>query len=236
MGTGVVTTHLGDAQYRIEIRDASEAQVVALAREMGDIDGLLGKMGTELAKLEERLLTSEQDEGENARLLDQQIKDMLEASANGEDPDPPIDPSDPDQTGAALSSWPTDLLDAHNAIRSSAGLGALATNGALAAAAQSYAGKISETGILSHTGPDGSQPSDRAVAAGYPFGPPGSVVGENLAGGPPDVQQAMDGWMTSPPHRKNILQPLYDEVGFGYAYRIRGKIRHVWVAVFGAQG
>ena len=235
MGTCQIDSHLGDALYRVEIRDAGEAQVAAMARELAEAGLLSDALGADLARLASKLLLQQQSEKEQEHLLDAQLRDVISRLAAGEDPDPPIDPNDPDQSGAVLA-WAGELLTQHNAIRSGAGLPALSVNGNLAAAAQSYAYTLSKWGQLSHFGPDGSDPPERAVRAGYPFGPPGSVVGENLAAAQPSVSEAMDGWMNSPPHRSNILSPEYDEVGFGYAYSTGGVFRHTWVAVFGNQG
>lgn len=236
MGKCVILEHLGESLYRVEIRSAGESQLVALARELAAAGLLWGEHQAELQKLANELRDQTLNHEERASLLNAEVKEWLDALAAGKDPDPPIDPTDEDPTGSAPLSWPYDLLAAHNEIRSGAGLGSLSANGNLAAAAQAHANDIASTGNLSHTGRGGTTPEDRIVAAGYPFGPPGSAVGENLAGGQDEVSQAMNGWMNSPPHRANILQPIYDEVGFGYAYRARGAIRHVWVACFGAQG
>src|SRR5205809_4918263 len=40
---------------------------------------------------------------------------------------------------------------------------------------------------------------------------------ENLAAGFSDNQSTINGWMASPPHRENLLDPSFSEVGFGYA-------------------
>lgn len=236
MGKCVILEHIADAEYRVEVRAAGESQLVALARELSAAGLQLERYQGELQKLARELRDQTLNENERAQLLNVEIQYWLDKLAAGEDPSPPIDPANEDQTGSAALSWPADLLAAHNAIRSAAGLGSLSANGKLAAAAQAHANDISRTGNLSHTGSGGTSPEDRIVAAGYPFGPPGSAVGENLAGGQADFEAAMDGWMNSPPHRANILQPLYGEVGFGYTYRMQGKIRHVWVACFGTQG
>lgn len=236
MGKCVILEHLGAAEYRVEIRSAGESQLVAMARELAAAGELLERYRGELGKMANALRDATMSEDETAQRLNAEVQEWLDALASGKDPDPPIDPTNDDPTGSAPGSWPAELLAAHNAIRAANGLGSLSANGNLAAAAQAHANDISRTGNLSHAGSGGTAPEDRIVAAGYPFGPPGSAVGENLAGGQPEVAQAMDGWMNSPPHRANILQPLFDEVGFGYSYRMQGKIRHVWVACFGTQG
>lgn len=236
MGKCTIVEHLGEAQYRIEIRSAGESQLVAMARELAAAGLLLAQYQKEMQKMANTLRDATMSEDEVTKLLNAEVKDWIDKLAAGEDPNPPIDPTNADPTGSAPITWPSDLLAAHNAIRSAAGLGTLSTDSDLAAAAQMFANEISRTGRLSHTGEGGTSPEDRMVAAGYPFGPPGSAVGENLAGGQPSVAEAVAGWMSSPPHKANILQPIYTDVGFGYAYRMQGAIRHVWVANFGTKG
>ncbi len=193
MGKCVILEHLGAAEYRVEIRSAGESQLVAMARELAAAGELLERYRGELGKMANALRDATMSEDETAQRLNAEVQEWLDALASGKDPDPPIDPTNDDPTGSAPGSWPAELLAAHNAIRSANGLGSLSANGNLAAAAQAHANDISRTGNLSHTGSGGTAPEDRIVAAGYPFGPPGSAVGENLAGGQPEVSQAMDG-------------------------------------------
>ena len=42
-------------------------------------------------------------------------------------------------------------------------------------------------------------------------------VGENIARGQRSVEEVMEGWMASPEHKKNILDPKFTEAGFGVA-------------------
>lgn len=87
---------------------------------------------------------------------------------------------------------------------------------------------------LSHTGPDGSTPEDRIAATGYLeriHTIQGTVeyryrIGENLARGQQSTDEALWGWMRSPGHRENILNPEFEETGIGI-------IRDCWVQVFG---
>jgi len=63
---------------------------------------------------------------------------------------------------------------------------------------------------LSHTGSDGSQPSDRVegLYSGW--------VGENIAVGYPTAWSAViEGWMCSTGHRANIMDPGYVDLGTG---------------------
>jgi uncharacterized protein YkwD len=59
-------------------------------------------------------------------------------------------------------------------------------------------------------------------------------VGENLAKGQTTVAEVMEGWIESPVHRRNILDPFFRETGFGIAI---GKMPEgdqvLWIQVFG---
>lgn len=55
---------------------------------------------------------------------------------------------------------------------------------------------------------------------------PSFSLGENLAKGQKTVEQVISGWMKSPPHKHNILQSQFNEVGIGL-------FGDVWVLNFG---
>lgn len=123
-----------------------------------------------------------------------------------------------------------ELLNLTNAERERAGLAPLNLSDSLTSAAQLHAEDLVRSNSFSHTGSDGSQPSDRALAAGYPF----RYVGENIAAGGSTASITMQQWMNSAGHRANILKPEYTEVGFGYVADANTPYRHYWVQVFGS--
>src|SRR6185437_15166639 len=51
------------------------------------------------------------------------------------------------------------------------------------------------------------------TAQGYSY----QALAQNLAAGFSDEQSTINGWMASPPHKENLLNPIYSDVGFGYA-------------------
>jgi uncharacterized protein YkwD len=59
-------------------------------------------------------------------------------------------------------------------------------------------------------------------------------AGENIFGGPRNPLAACRGWMASPGHRDNILDPSYTQIGAGYARG--GRYRTYWVQVFASHG
>jgi hypothetical protein len=115
------------------------------------------------------------------------------------------------------------VVELTNEERAKNGLPPLKENAELNYAADEYAEQMSDSGILSHTGPDGSQPWDRAEAVGYEA----QTMGENIAAGQKTPEQVVADWMKSPGHRANILNPKYTEIGVGYD-------DNFWVQNFGS--
>jgi uncharacterized protein YkwD len=104
------------------------------------------------------------------------------------------------------------LLCLTNAVRGRSGLNLLVADRRLNAAARDHSADMVAGGYFSHTSPDGSSPSDRAQAAGYPGG-----AGENIAassGGSPISVFSL--WRSSPGHNANILGS-YSAIGLGAA-------------------
>lgn len=103
------------------------------------------------------------------------------------------------------------VLSLVNKERATAGCGPLATNAKLSAAARAYSDTMARSGVMSHTGPDGSTMTSRVEAAGYQW----SRLGENIARGQSDAAAVMKAWMNSSGHRANILNCDFREIGIG---------------------
>jgi uncharacterized protein YkwD len=134
-------------------------------------------------------------------------------------------------SGGNSSSIEVRLLELTNQERMRVGLAPLRLAQSLNNAAQLHARDMDSANYFSHTGRDGSQPWDRTQRTGYP----GRTIGENIAAGQTTPEQAIQGWMNSPGHRANILNPNFQEIGFGYSQNAGGMYRHYWVQVFGAR-
>ncbi len=87
----------------------------------------------------------------------------------------------------------------------------LTLNQQLMNAAQTKAINMVQLNYWSHYTPSGEPPWTFISNAGYNY----QSAGENLAYGFTTAQGLMTGWMNSPPHRKNILDSSYQNVGFG---------------------
>ncbi|MFI9063753.1 CAP domain-containing protein [Streptomyces sp. NPDC053429] len=114
-------------------------------------------------------------------------------------------------SGTADSGTESAVLALVNKERAAAGCGPLATDSALTAAARAYSDTMARSGVMSHTGPDGSTMTSRVEAAGYGW----SRLGENIARGQADADAVMNSWMNSPGHRANILNCAFTEIGIG---------------------
>jgi uncharacterized protein YkwD len=100
------------------------------------------------------------------------------------------------------------LFEALNRERTAQGLSALQWDAALFKAARLHALRMANLNMLEHQLPSESNLETRLAEAGARF----SVIAENIAvGSTPPIIHA--GWMDSPGHRKNILDPRLTSVG-----------------------
>ncbi len=107
------------------------------------------------------------------------------------------------------------VLDALNSTRASYGLRALTISVDLRGAADAHARAMLEGGFFAHESADGS-PFDERVKRYYrPAGYDRWSAGENLiySTGKLTADEAIAGWLDSPPHRRNMLNPDWREVG-----------------------
>jgi hypothetical protein len=95
-----------------------------------------------------------------------------------------------------------------NQARGAEGAPPLAWDPALAAAAQMHCQMMAAEGPISHRYGGESGLAERAGAAGAHF----SLIEENVALGP-SAAVIHDGWMQSPGHRENLLNPQVDRAG-----------------------
>ncbi|MCK7581862.1 MAG: CAP domain-containing protein [Chromatiales bacterium] len=118
-------------------------------------------------------------------------------------------PEIPEGGGGHRAPSASEILAGHNAIRDSLGLTTLSLDSRLTTAITLHLQWLDDNDVLSHTGQNGSTPSERATAAGYAW----SLCGENLSAGRQNVDDAMTGWMNSPPHHANIVNGGYRHIG-----------------------
>ncbi len=78
---------------------------------------------------------------------------------------------------------------------------------------------MAQQNTLSHQLPGEAEPVARARKAGARF----SVFAENVADGP-STGEIHEGWMNSPPHRKNLLDPQLNSIGIAVAVARDGQL------------
>jgi uncharacterized protein YkwD len=99
----------------------------------------------------------------------------------------------------------------------------------LTRAAADHARDMARRNYFEHRGRDGSQPKERVLRAGYDP----RLSGENIAFGPESAEEVVAGWLDSPGHCANIMDPRFEHIGVGVATgKKRGRI--YWVQTFGA--
>ncbi|HEY9585575.1 MAG TPA: CAP domain-containing protein [Candidatus Paceibacterota bacterium] len=122
---------------------------------------------------------------------------------------------------------PETVLSFTNAEREVAGLSALSLNNNLTRMAEAKAADMMSKQYFAHVAPDGVDITILAKRNGYQY----LGIGENLALG--DFHSSLDvvtGWMNSPGHRANILNPTYTEIGVA-AIKGTWKGGEVWYVV-----
>jgi hypothetical protein len=110
----------------------------------------------------------------------------------------------------ATDITPTELLVQTNAQRVANGLSPLVMNSKLNYSSSLKAADMFAENYWAHVSPSGIQPWYWFTKAGYTY----SYAGENLAKDFATTAGVMTGWMNSPGHRANILNPHYVDVGF----------------------
>jgi len=109
---------------------------------------------------------------------------------------------------------------------------AVSWSGQLAQAALTHASWMQANEQFSHTGENGSDVGIRATAAGYAW----RTIGENIAGGHPDMASVVQAWIDSPGHCANLMSPDFREIGLA---RVDGQPGNTfstyWTLVLGAR-
>ena len=122
---------------------------------------------------------------------------------------------------ASLGELRGSMLCLINRVREHYGLAPLDENTPLRRSATGHSNDMVEHGYFSHDGPAGSTVDSRLTQAGYLARVNDYFIGENIGGGIGRVRGSalavFRAWMHSPPHRENILDPQFHDLGIGVA-------------------
>jgi len=106
----------------------------------------------------------------------------------------------------------------------------LTWNPTLASAAEEHSRSMANNNYFDHKDRDGRTPGDRAELAGYG----GVQVGENIAAGQDTASRVVAGWVASPGHCANLMNPQFQELGAAYAVDPKSDSGIYWTTMFGA--
>jgi len=109
------------------------------------------------------------------------------------------------------------LLAQINSYRAAHGLPRLRVSRGLTAAASAHSTQMARLGFFGHDSANGQSFSRRIARSYTARGFRSWSVGENLVWGGPDIAaaRAFRLWLSSPPHRANLLTARWREVGLG---------------------
>ncbi len=126
---------------------------------------------------------------------------------------------------------PGNVISLTNQARRDAGIEELEVSVVLSKAAQAKARDMLNKQYFAHVSPDGLTPWSWIKGAGYVY----SHAGENLAIDFVEAEGVQAGWMASPTHRANVLDPRYQELGVAVLQgEFSGHETFVVVQMFGA--
>lgn len=80
-----------------------------------------------------------------------------------------------------------------------------------------------------HTDRQGRSVGQRLASMGYRF----NYCGQNIAAGQKTPSEVVAAWMSSPPHRENILRREFREMGLAFVENANSKYTRYWVQDFG---
>ena len=126
---------------------------------------------------------------------------------------------------------PGEVVALINDYRGQNGLPAFTQDNTLMQLAQGHSDYQASIKQVTHGGPSGSTPRERAYAAGYGDGQV-IFISELVTGGfTQSSQQAMEWWKNSPEHNSYLLSSNYFEIGIGVA--TDGENRYYYTAELG---
>ncbi len=112
----------------------------------------------------------------------------------------------------ASNQFDQRILELVNNERANVGLDSLSIDDQLDQAANLHTDEMVQADQMSHQLPGEASLGDRVSATGYNW----TRLGENVAAGYTTPESVVEGWMNSPGHRENILNPEFTSIGIGY--------------------
>lgn len=127
---------------------------------------------------------------------------------------------------AANIAYYSEILELVNNIRAEAGVSPLTLDTTLCQAATVRAIEMDNTGVFSHTRPDGTDCWSVFKLYGITY----RTCGENIAMGQRTPAQVVESWRNSPGHYANMVKAGFGKLGVGMSNS--NRIYWVWVQMF----
>ncbi|MFY0545138.1 CAP domain-containing protein [Brevibacillus sp. H7] len=112
----------------------------------------------------------------------------------------------------AVGKFASEVAALVNQERAKAGLQPLRLDSNLSKMALDKAKDMHDNNYFDHTSPTYGSPFEMMKKYGISY----TYAGENIAMGQRTPQEVMNGWMNSPGHRANILNPNFNTIGVAY--------------------
>lgn len=141
-------------------------------------------------------------------------------------------------TTCAIGNYQTLMLQQINSARAQArscgatpfaATGAVAWDSRLFAASARHSADMAVHNYFAHQGLDGRSPSQRVTDEGYVW----RATGENIAAGYGTIDAVMAGWLKSPGHCANIMNPSYADVAVACVVATGADFSTFWTMELG---
>lgn len=127
---------------------------------------------------------------------------------------------------SSLSEFQKKVVELVNVERAKVGAKPLTANVELSKVATIKSQDMIDKNYFDHNSPTYGSPSNMIKQFGINY----SAVGENIAYGQRTPEDVMNSWMNSEGHKRNILNPNFEEIGVGIAKNSNGTI--YWTQMF----
>lgn len=125
------------------------------------------------------------------------------------------------------------MLDLVNQVRAENGVDPLTWCPALVRSSLAHSRDMAARNYFEHDSPEGDDVGVRAKEQTYEW----RAIGENIAFGQRDVNQAMDDWINSPGHFANLIEGAFEHLGSAsFMGKLDGQSGLFWTQNFGAAG
>lgn len=141
-------------------------------------------------------------------------------------PNKPVETPTSTPAVSGLSAVEMEVVRLVNVERQKEGLAPFTASSELSNVARKKSEDMATNNYFGHTSPTYGSSSNMMKTFGIKF----NMTGENIAKGQLSAQSVVKGWMNSPGHRDNIMNPRFNTIGVGF-YQSGNGANH-WTQMF----